>query len=224
MKFVSPAQRGTTCRCTWSRRPAPATRPRFQPRLKPSGRYVSASAAIPRAASRCSSSASSSVELAELARVPHRSDQQVAGRVRELVQQDERALAAVHDQAVLVGPVERGAEEAALLLVGAPDVLEAPRRPQRPRHVRRQSCPASVRRKAGYWPALATVTSVSPRCTMSWGCAPDTGSGSRRIAITVTPVRARKPPRPASCRSRGSCRAPAPTRSAARRAPSRGPR
>ena len=33
MKFVSPAQRGTTCRWTWSTTPAPATRPRFQPAL-----------------------------------------------------------------------------------------------------------------------------------------------------------------------------------------------
>jgi len=37
MKFVSPAQRGTTCRWTWSTMPAPAMRPRFQPRLKPCG-------------------------------------------------------------------------------------------------------------------------------------------------------------------------------------------
>jgi hypothetical protein len=37
MKFVSPDQRGTTCRWTWSAMPAPAARPRFQPRLKPSG-------------------------------------------------------------------------------------------------------------------------------------------------------------------------------------------
>ena len=33
MKFVSPAQRGTTCRWTWSVIPAPAIRPRFQPTL-----------------------------------------------------------------------------------------------------------------------------------------------------------------------------------------------
>ena len=33
MKFVSPAQRGTTWRWTWSVIPAPAARPRFQPRL-----------------------------------------------------------------------------------------------------------------------------------------------------------------------------------------------
>ena len=37
MKFVSPPQRGTTCRCPWSGMPAPAIRPMFQPRLKPSG-------------------------------------------------------------------------------------------------------------------------------------------------------------------------------------------
>ena len=35
MKFVSPAQRGTTWRWTWSTIPAPAMRPRFQPRLWP---------------------------------------------------------------------------------------------------------------------------------------------------------------------------------------------
>jgi len=33
MKFVSPAQRGTTWRWMWSVMPAPAMRPRFQPRL-----------------------------------------------------------------------------------------------------------------------------------------------------------------------------------------------
>jgi hypothetical protein len=33
MKFVSPPQRGTTCWWMWSTTPAPAARPRFQPRL-----------------------------------------------------------------------------------------------------------------------------------------------------------------------------------------------
>src|SRR4029079_9211581 len=33
MKFVSPDQRGTRCRWTWSTIPAPAIRPRFQPTL-----------------------------------------------------------------------------------------------------------------------------------------------------------------------------------------------
>ena len=47
MKFVSPAQRGTTCRWTWSTTPAPAMRPRFQPMLNPWGPIVSASAARP---------------------------------------------------------------------------------------------------------------------------------------------------------------------------------
>jgi hypothetical protein len=37
MKFVSPAHRGTRCTCTWSVIPAPAIRPRFQPRLYPWG-------------------------------------------------------------------------------------------------------------------------------------------------------------------------------------------
>ena len=35
MKFVSPAQRGTTCRWPWAGIPAPAMRPMFQPRLNP---------------------------------------------------------------------------------------------------------------------------------------------------------------------------------------------
>src|SRR5205085_65166 len=35
MKLVSPFQRGTTCQWRWSAMPAPATRPRFMPRLYP---------------------------------------------------------------------------------------------------------------------------------------------------------------------------------------------
>src|SRR5581483_10784296 len=60
MKLVSPFQRGTTCRCTWSSIPAPATRPMFHPRLNPCGAYSARSASAPAAASRCTSSASSS--------------------------------------------------------------------------------------------------------------------------------------------------------------------
>jgi hypothetical protein len=37
MKFVSPAQRGTTWRWMWSSTPAPAARPRFIPTFIPSG-------------------------------------------------------------------------------------------------------------------------------------------------------------------------------------------
>src|SRR5690606_6342615 len=36
-KFASPAQRGTTCWCTWAAIPAPPTSPWFIPRLKPAG-------------------------------------------------------------------------------------------------------------------------------------------------------------------------------------------
>ena len=35
MKLVSPFQRGTMCQCRWPGTPAPATRPRFSPTLKP---------------------------------------------------------------------------------------------------------------------------------------------------------------------------------------------
>src|SRR6187200_1329929 len=59
MKLVSPAQRGTTCMWTWSTTPAPAIRPRFQPRLKPCGPMVSARAPRAEEASWCTSAASS---------------------------------------------------------------------------------------------------------------------------------------------------------------------
>src|ERR687894_366674 len=64
MKFVSPAQRGTTWRWTWSVTPAPATLPRFQPRLNPCGAYTCASAPMPCPASRWISSASSAASAA----------------------------------------------------------------------------------------------------------------------------------------------------------------
>src|SRR5262245_10374455 len=42
MKLVSPFQRGTMCQWRWPGRPAPATRPRLRPTLKPSG-FISCS-------------------------------------------------------------------------------------------------------------------------------------------------------------------------------------
>src|ERR671931_2381310 len=59
MKFVSPFQRGTTCRCRWSSKPAPATLPRFRPTLNPSGALTSRKARIARCASAMSSLTSS---------------------------------------------------------------------------------------------------------------------------------------------------------------------
>jgi hypothetical protein len=55
----------------------------------------------------------------------------VPGCIRELVQQDEGVLAAVHDELsfVVVGCGGR-AEEASVLLVGVLHVFEAPRRPE----------------------------------------------------------------------------------------------
>ena len=70
------------------------------------------------------------VELAEVRPVPVRRDHQMPGRVRELVQQHERALAAMHDELLLVVARRGAAEDAAVLLVRALDVLEAPRRPE----------------------------------------------------------------------------------------------
>src|SRR4029453_16536119 len=40
-----------------------------------------------------------------------------------------------------------------------------------------------MRWKAPYWPALPTVTSVSPCWITSFGCAPETGSGWRRVGV-----------------------------------------
>ena len=83
------------------------------------------------------------VEFAELPDVANWSHEQVAGRVRELVEQREGVLPAAHDEAFLVGEVEREAENAAFLLVGAADILEPPGSPQRTRH-----SAASTRRRA----------------------------------------------------------------------------
>ena len=104
MKFVSPAQRGTTCRWTWSTMPAPAIRPRFQPEVVALRRV--------RLGERGDSALGQPVDLerllvgqlAELADVPDRRDHQVAGRVRELVQEHEGRCSAVHDERLGVVP------------------------------------------------------------------------------------------------------------------------
>ncbi len=62
--------------------------------------------------------------------VPIRRDEQMARRVRELVQQHERALAAVDDEVLDVVALGGAAEDAAVLLVRRLDVFEPPRRPQ----------------------------------------------------------------------------------------------
>ena len=51
-------------------------------------------------------------QVAELAQMPVRGDQEMAGRVRELVQERERALAAVDDERVLDVAGGLGAEDA----------------------------------------------------------------------------------------------------------------
>src|SRR5206468_742075 len=66
------------------------------------------------------------VEGREVADVPVRRDEHMSRRVRELVQDDERAGAAVNEQ-LLLGV----AEDAPVELVRVLDVFEAPRRPQR---------------------------------------------------------------------------------------------
>src|SRR5262249_19872360 len=65
--------------------------------------------------------------------VPNRRDHEVPGGVGELVQQGERQLAAVHDEAVRIA-LGRAAEEAVRLLVRVLDVLQSPGGPKRFRH------------------------------------------------------------------------------------------
>ena len=136
MKFVSPAQRGTTWRWTWSAMPAPATRPRFQPRLNPPGRRRASEDVDGRDREAVDLERLVVGELAERADVAARRDHEVPGRVRELVQERDRSIARVHPERLVVRQGARGldAEDAALLLVGLRDVLEPPRRPQRLRH------------------------------------------------------------------------------------------
>ena len=74
------------------------------------------------------------VEVAELSDMPEGRDHEMAGRIGELVQQGERVFAAANDEAFLVGELEREAENAAFLLVGAAHVLEPPRSPERSGH------------------------------------------------------------------------------------------
>jgi hypothetical protein len=70
------------------------------------------------------------VEIGEAEAVTVRRDEQVTRRVRELVQQDERPLAPMHDELLLVVPLGCAAEDAAVLLVGALHVFEAPGGPE----------------------------------------------------------------------------------------------
>ena len=69
-------------------------------------------------------------QLGVLGDVPVRGDHQVAGRVRVLVQQAERLLAPVDDEALRLRCSGGPAEDAALILVRAGDVFEPPRSPQ----------------------------------------------------------------------------------------------
>src|SRR5436190_2398673 len=70
--------------------------------------------------------------------MPERGDEQVARRVRELVQQREHALAAMHDERLARVEPTFGlcAEDAAAVLVGLRHVFETPRGPERLRHDR----------------------------------------------------------------------------------------
>ena len=75
-------------------------------------------------------------EVAELTHMAERRDKQVAGGVRELVQERERTPAAVDDETLAVVTRRGVAEETAFLLVCARDVFETPGCPQLLRHRR----------------------------------------------------------------------------------------
>ena len=87
MKFVSPDQRGTTWRWTWSAIPAPATRPRFQPRLKPSGAVEPPERVDRRHGEVVELEHLAARQVGELADVAPWRDHHVPRRVRVLVQQ-----------------------------------------------------------------------------------------------------------------------------------------
>ena len=136
MKFVSPDQRGTTWRWTWSAMPAPATRPRFQPRLNPSG-AVDARQHVDGGDGEAMDLERLVVrELGERTDVAPWGDHEMPGRVRVLVQERDRRLAVVDAERLVRR--ERAcrlvAEDAAVLLVGLRDVLEPPRCPEGLRH------------------------------------------------------------------------------------------
>ena len=131
MKFVSPFQRGTTWRWPWSTIPAPATRPRFQPTLKPSGAKTARRALDRRDREPLHFERLRVLEVVERRAVPVGRDHEVARGIRELVEEDEGELAAVDHELRLVLRQRRGAAEDALAaLVRVLDVLEPPRRPQ----------------------------------------------------------------------------------------------
>ena len=84
-------------------------------------------------------------KVGELADVPVGGDHQVAGGVRELVQQHKGVLAAMDDEPLLVVTDRSVAEDAARLLVGLGDVFEPPGSPELLRHGREITfCPQGL--------------------------------------------------------------------------------
>jgi hypothetical protein len=73
-------------------------------------------------------------KVGELAQVAIGRDHHVPRRVWKLVQEDERVLAAVHDEPFFIGEPGRSAEDALRLLVSLRDVLQTPGRPELLRH------------------------------------------------------------------------------------------
>src|SRR5262245_25188147 len=130
---------------------------------------------------------------AECPLVPVRRDHQVSRRVRIPVQQHEGSLAAVDDETRLVVGIGGATEDAAVLLVRALDVLQAPRGPEslqnQPRTRKRISRPTTVRSsrpmpRSTNACQLATSPTIQPKF---WPKKPVMNESGRKIvAITVS--------------------------------------
>ena len=137
MKFVSPFQRGTTCRCRWPSTPAPATRPRLIPALNPCGDIAAVSACTLRVEQRPHLGALGCVQVAGRGQMPVGRDHHVPVRVRVQVHEHVGALAAVHDEAGGIVAGRAVAEHAPARVGPALDVLQPPGRPQLLGHIQR---------------------------------------------------------------------------------------
>ncbi len=158
----------------WSAMPAPAIRPRFQPRLKPPA------AVRPREDIDSCDRETVDLErlvvtqLSERPDVASWRDHEVPGGVRELVQQRNRRRPLEHAKrfGFAKGAFRLEAKHAAFLLVGLCDVLEPPRRPKRLRH-------------GAFLPPLAATT---PTVVDSFGMSYALKLGGAAVAILILGV------------------------------------
>ena len=112
----------------------------------------------------------------------------MARGVRVAVEEDEGPLASVDDQPGLVVQARRAAEDAALLLVGAPDVLEPPGCPEplqnQPRSRKRTSRPITVSTSSPI-PRSANACQLDTSSTIQFKDALDY---ARRSGVVIYPI------------------------------------